>query len=319
MDTKNVVAFCTGGLCNALSCLITATIIAKKLNRVLHVHWLEGYIANDTKLTDLFNIHSQKGGSLVRLLDTTEYVEMCRKGPMLRFSYIETVEFKDHAYNCPLQFLKNYASVEDIVTDLDILISDPILHGFIKPADLALFFETFEIKALHMKKACDLIAASNVERGIHLRGTDILSISGLSLQNIYAFVMDKLNNNNGGNVYICSDDESIEAMFRDNKRIVMHTKEYVTRRDPTQNWYVEANSSHIECARNLEHNGKMYKNFGSFNVVRTTNQVIGGWIDLLTLALLPTMEGFYTSQGSTYFSVAKLLHAYFAELHTLLQ
>ena len=312
-DMKNVVAFCAGGLCNALASLITANTLAKKLNRALYVYWLDGYIANDMKLTDIFNIYSQNGGPLVHIVDAAEHVKMCTKGPMLRLSHMDTPEFKDHKYNCPLQSIHQYSSIQDINTDLDIFIYDPILPAFITPADLSNFFETFSIKPLHMKQASDILAKSNVALGLHLRGTDILSISGHSLRNIYEFVMDKFRFTQGGRIFICSDDENIEAMFRNDTNIVMHKKEYVTRRDPTQHWYVEDSFNHLACATNLEHNGKKYKNFASVNVVRTTNQVIGGWIDLLTLAQVPSIEGFHTSRGSTYFSTAKILHAYFAE------
>jgi predicted SAM-dependent methyltransferase len=312
-DQKKIIAFCTGGLCNALDNLINATILAKKLDRSLCVYWIEGYIANDIGLNDLLDVHNQtEGGLLVKQLTMEEYMKLCTKTQdMLRFCSVDIPDFNDNPNPGSHVRLHQFGSIDEIQTasaNKDIFICEPIIPAYFDPIEnCKLFFETFQIKKSHLKT----IGAfkdnhHGITYGIHVRGTDLLSISGQTLNDIKKFVDDKITKH--GKLFICSDDENVEGAYRDHPFVAMHYKSaYVTRRDESQSWFADAGNDHF----NAEPLIKGLKKYSSYNVVRTKEQVLSGWIDLLTLSQMQKIDGFVTSQTSTYYALARTLQAHF--------
>jgi hypothetical protein len=320
-DSKCVIASCVSGLCNAISTLVISTIVANHLGRPLYVYWIDGFIANDVQLLDIFEISSSNKS---KFLTTEEYGNVCNTTKMIRFCdpHAHELDFKNNIDPGPYLRIFHYNNLNEIseipsIQNHDIYICEPQIPAFIKPGHLKVFFDLFLIKQENLAQVNNFISQHKCTHGIHIRGTDILSMTQYTLDDIKQFVDDMIHKivSNGvtkgtSPVFICSDDENVENMFRDNKLIAMFEKEYVYRRDTNQSWFLHSGSEHINKSKDLEHNGKLYKSFATCNMVRSTKQVIGGWIDLLTLAHLSNIDGFITSQTSTYFAFAKLLHTF---------
>lgn len=318
---KCVIASCVSGMCNALSTLVTSTIVAKHLGRHLHVYWIDGFISNDVQLNDIFNISIHNSATF---LNTEEYGKMCDSTTAIRFCdpYAQESDFKNNAAPGPILRIFNYNNLSDInnietIDERDIFICEPHLAPFVKPSDLKTFFDLFLIKSEHLQIVHNFIYQHQCIMGIHIRGTDILENYQMDLSDIKMFVEHKIAFSNINYLhgtrpfFICSDDSLVEDMFRDNDLVAMMKKEYVVKRDNNQSWLLHSGSlDHVHMAKDLEYNGKLYKPYYCINMVRTKNQVIGAWIDLLTLAHLSQIDGFVTSQGSTYYAFAKIMHEF---------
>ena len=126
---------------------------------------------------------------------------------------------------------------------------------------------------------------------MHVRGTDSLGTSDYS--EITTFFNTMLEDASI-KVFLCTDDEKIDIMFDNKENVVKYpNKVYVEKRDTNLGW--------LDAP-------------GLWNVNRTREQVVGGWIDLITLASMHKVNGFITSRTSTYYHLAQLLHSNKKEL-----
>jgi len=306
-----IVAFCTGGLCNAISGLFVGSWLSKELGVPLCIYWIEGYIALDIGLLDIFDIIDDG----ICMLKEEEFKEVCARGgcDMLRFAP-ELPEFGlCPVYRCrPQRFdikaVGSLASLKEMCTGRDVFLNTCELPAYLMvPEVVEATFERFRFKAEHVERVKRFVTDAGVGKvGVHVRGTDILSISGRNMDDIRRFVAGVKGRFDGA-IFLCSDDEAVEREYVDDDRLRFYPgKVYVCKRDEGLGWYHDAGTKHIGVTETVEFGGKEYKNYSSTNVVRTKEHCIGGWIDLMTLARMDNIVGFVTSGGSTYFRMALL-------------
>lgn len=320
---NKVVAHCTGGLCNALASLIIGCLLSKKMKVPLWVYWIEGYTALDCAVTDLF----ERGEGDVRLMNAAEFEQVMKElGACRRFcGELPELSLSDSYKREPVRHdIRVFGSVDECVRfcqDADVFVCTPEIPGWMVDGDgdgrlhetFDAFFERFKIKDVYMKRVHEFIHEHGIGRvGVHIRGTDILSVTRCGVHDVHDFIKNvKLGCPPDTKIFLCSDDELIETAYRDDDRIVFYRdKKYVCKRDENLGWYHDAGLDHLNCA-SIEYDGKTYKNYSSCNVIRTNEQIRGAWIDLLTLASMEQIVGFVTSNMSTYFKMANLLHRAF--------
>lgn len=321
MPVRRVVAFCTGGMCNALGSLFAGTAVAKKLGLPLHVYWIDGYIALDAHLTDLFDVDED---SCVKLLNETEFKDICTHADMVYISHMALPELHlnpayspENMHSWHMFDTLDQLSSQLAGSDKDVFVHTDVFPQCIMEQLVQTIHDTlswFKLKKEHVDKATGFIADMKCTLGVHIRGTDILHIRNLTHDHIFHFV-DQVKRQLlpvGEKLFLCSDDEVVEQKYRDDPLVCMyHGKSYVKKRDEALSWYHDAGNEHIDKGKELVVDGKSYKNYSSTNVVRTKDQVICGWIDLLTLGHIDNITGFVTSSESTYFKMANYLNTYF--------
>lgn len=332
---REVAVFCTGGLCNALDSLIGGHDIAKRILSEparLIVYWIEGYIANDIEPKDLFDFDfdCDDCASEIRIVTLSEFKQWVADHPdaiTLSHSAIPELIQKSPPPLNPNN-LKDAKQVKDILEDSSNRHRDVIFQIDVLPPWIALscdvntvcasFFNNFKIKHEHLNAARSMIKNNNVSVGVHVRGTDLFSISGKTLADVRQFIAGIVNSKglDKARLFACSDDENVERIIKefedaDHKpRFCMFDKTYVTMRDTKKSWYAE-DQVNPDTQMTIEHGGKEYKQYASTNVVRTHAQIIGAWIDLLALAHCEHLIGFVTSKNSTYFGMGNFLKRYF--------
>lgn len=312
-DSQPIVVFCTGGMCNALNALVSASHLAVKTHRKLWVHWVEGYIANDCALTDLLEVYAP---NRVQLLDATQYATVVsQKDPL------PIVISQDHCIPPELSGMPRAGSATsakyvDLCSFIQTHANRPFVYhcSIILPcipdvtACLKDFFTCFRIRSelLHAAKSFLNEKGPRWPIAVHLRGSDILSMSKYTPEDVKNYVRATLNEYPSEKILICSDDRALEeqATQIDPTRVIHRKKRaYVVQRDSHLAWDHHEGDNHLNSAT-ITYQDKTYKNYSSTNVVRTKEQVIDGFIDLLLLSLTPNTIGFYTSRNSTYYQMA---------------
>jgi hypothetical protein len=323
--TRRMLVFSTGGLCNALDSVIAASYLAEHLKCKMQLYWIEGYIANDIHISDIFTLRADAAES-TELVDETYFQQFLMDHTADSLAVLAHMKLPELG-GLPSKNPKDFGHVHEVVEwanqplnrgkDL-FLITDELPQWITNSYMLSLksFFKRFDMRREYLDAALNFIKKHpGLEAGAHIRGTDLLSVSGTTIEHIKQFAQSLLDTYSADPtcpIFICSDDEQVERTLKEmSPRFVMHPdKDYVRRRDVNASWFHEASNDHLTCDRTIEYGDKTYKNYSSINVVRSKKQILGGWIDLLTLAHMKHIHGFITSRNSTYFLMARLLHHY---------
>lgn len=326
---KPLVVFCAGGMTNAINSVIASADLAARHDLKMFVHWVDGFIANDAKFTDLFALRDDAPPALrPTLIGESRFLSLLsRSRDALRLT---------HKPDMP--------QIRDLPGPPIInpgLLSDPDATGVSTTAADLVYFHVAELPmyvredvSRHFGRFFDIVsfapdvlaeAARQIASfpvpgptiGLHLRGTDILSTKGISPGQVRQFAVDAAMSVRGRDpkrlpLFVATDDKEIRdlvAPYHDLFVLCDHPA-YVTRRDPGASWYQEASSDHINCGE-LRHDGKTYKNFSSVNVYRPASQVKAGLVDLIILSNMEDVATFApTGAQSTYFHFAHFLSLY---------
>lgn len=319
-----VATFCTGGLCNCLDSLIVGRFLSKKLGLPLWVYWVEGYVAMDARLDDILDLVGTEAGD-VRLLSGGEFLDVCKHdvGEMAVLSG-ELEELHLNPATPVRHSVKDFGSTGELVNfcrshnGVFLCTSEIPTYMASNIGEITelfdTFFERFRIKQAHADAVNQFRQETGVGAvGMHVRGTDIMCRYTCTLADVKDFVYSVKELASDTMLFLCSDDKTIEDTFANDEQIALYrNKEYVVKRTDDLSWEHHAGLKHMcDDVPIFEHGGKVYKDYASSNVVRTTKQVVGGWIDLITLASMQNVCGFVTSNESTYYNMALLLNTYF--------
>jgi hypothetical protein len=154
--------------------------------------------------------------------------------------------------------------------------------------------------------------------GLQLRGTDILSLSGYTYDDIYKFALEYasvVKNEKECAIFVATDDENIKnaLSLHPEMFIMCNHNDYVKRVDENKSWFEDAGNDHIHC-NYIYYDNQVFKNFSSINVHRSKQQVVAGMIDLLLLSETEDVQTFSPTQG-TYYIFAKCMWTYKKYLH----
>lgn len=311
--------YCTGGFANAVNSLIAGVRYARSQGMELYVHWVEGYIALDVKLQDIFDVRD----ATINFLNEREFIEMLRgaENALLvthnrQLAHIQGVK-GTLVHTAEISGLPTDLSGRDLVFfHIDAL--PPYVVSDAKQY-YASFFEAFAFKSELQRAASDFLEAihatlgKKVTCGVHIRGTDILAFSGRTHDHVCVFMKNLAERHaNQLPMLVCTDDAEVRRRLESmgNGMFVFYDhKHYVERRDGSIPWSHDEGTDHINC-RTFEHQGKQYKHYSWTNVYRPTGQVLAGVIDIMLLSSMEHLYAYETSSNSTYFKFAHLLQTY---------
>lgn len=308
--------YCTGGLANAVNSLIAGVHYARSHGLELHVHWVEGYIALDVKLKDIFEIKDAS----ISFISEGEFLEMLRgandalilthnhslahiqgvKGKLVHTSHIPGLpsDFGDHdLVFFHIDALPHYVQ------------SDPMPY-------FDAFFSAFAFRRELEDAAREFLEAQAAQIGrpitcgVHVRGTDMLALTGRTHDGVYEAMRSLAERNSDAlPILVCTDDAKVRKRLEEGMGgsfVFYDHDQYVERRDDNLAWCHDEGTDHIHCGA-FEHGGKQYKHYSWTNVYRPTSQVLAGVIDLILLASMQRLHAYETSSGSTFFRFAQLL------------
>jgi predicted SAM-dependent methyltransferase len=308
-----ILVFCTGGFANAIDSVIAAMLFARENKLRVFVHWVEGYTALGARLTDIFDVDADA----VTLVDQDEFSRMLRESKRaLKLTHNASLSHIQAVPGPVIDPRKGNTVIDLEKIDLVFYHVDALPRHVLESSDdyLDAFFQHFRFKTEISKRADDFVREHRPTTGLHLRGTDSLEQHGnVSVRDPldYAEQVAAASDGPSAPVLVCTDDRVIYNALRTDGRFVLYDHaDYVEKRDGGLSWFHDDGTDHINCAT-LVHDGREYKRYSSSNVVRTRDQVIAGVIDLLMMARMVKLEGFRTSSGSTYFTLARLLNQYY--------
>lgn len=312
---RPLLVFCSGGFTNAINSVIASCVFAKQHNLKMFVHWVEGYIALDIHIRDVFDVNED----IVTIVDEPGFERMLKQaGKALIISHNKAVPAVSPATATrinpkPLATLTppniaDYNLVFFHTDALPVFANTNIKHHFDEFFKIMTFKKSITEAAAEIYKS---FGSSPPQVGLHLRGTDILSHSKKTVNDIVQHA-NNVAKRIGKPILVCTDDRAIyESISKDpTKFVIIKHRSYVSKRSESTSWYESSSEDHINCNKML-HDGKTFKQFCSSNVYRPTDQIIAAVIDLLLLSKMQQLESYtLTSSISTYFSFAKLLQNY---------
>lgn len=313
---KDAYIFCTGGFTNAINSIVGILHFAKRMRYRVHILWLEGYIANDICLEDVFDLCTEHQKDLqIEFHNEREFIRRVQHASAVTVACTHNINipclkgFRGHIVDPRIiQTSQQLASITESYQAL--FFHTDMLPPFARQQDfLTSFFDTFKFKESLSQEARSFIIKHDARVALHIRGTDLLSTTSYTLNDIESFARSVASNHTHElPIIICSDDEHVERRLAQFPELfVSRAKKYVTKADDATSWFEDAGTDHIHCGH-MVHQGRIYKQYSSFNVVRTKEQILGGIIDLLILAMVNNIYCFHTSATSTYYSFAKLLN-----------
>lgn len=278
---------CTGGFTNRINSIIIGIFLYKYYPgsiTKLHINW-EPDSQCDANIESLFDI---KDPNLHIVKSTEEFTN--KKIILTKIWRQSRAVYKDQLH-MPFSIVENiynphaFKKAGEIITlikntckDTQLLyVSDPQVPQYVSYIP---FFQTFKFKPHILQK----VNQYNVDIGVHVRGTDILNkfkISMCDIDNYFKNLLAKYNS-----IFVCTDDKQIYDLCKKYNNIKTNNIiNHVEKLSDSQNWY--------------NHYGQDPKSV--FNVYRSENQVVESIIDILTMAKLPNITGFVTSEDSTYY------------------
>lgn len=313
---KDVYIFCTGGFTNAINSIVGVLHFAKRMRYRVHILWLEGYIANDICLQDVFDVTINDPKDQIEFHNEREFMQRVQNAShaMVACTHNTNIPclkgFRGHVIDP--RIVKTAKHLADVTEPYHALFfHTDVLPPFACQRDtVSSFFETFRFKESLIQEAKTFIVGHDARVGLHIRGTDLLSTTNYTMDDIEMFARSIVANHaNELPIVICTDDEHVDARLSQfpDLFVMRGNKSYVKRANESTSWFDDAGTDHIHCGH-MVHQGRIYKQYSSLNVVRTKEQILGGIVDLLILAMLNNIYCFHTSATSTYYSFAKLLN-----------
>jgi hypothetical protein len=271
---KKLIIFCDGGLGNRLGVLIGGILTAQKLNRTPILCWPENTWCG-CSFNNLFDSKYQ-----IINLDINEL-----------FSQHINDKFMIHENQTNLELEQYYPSLDTIdffknIKDKDVIYYHNSIPNYFSQEEILNVLSKFIIKPIIKSKVidfCDKNKINNDTLGIHFRKTDFQSF--LNEDDIY----DVIIKNPSINYFICSDSLETEEKFNILNNVFTYPKNnYVKKLQETGSWN----------DLTIDNEGRQF----NFNVNRSKESVIEGFIDLLILS----KTNIVVESHSTFLKFAKL-------------
>ena len=315
---RPIIVYCTGGFTNAINSLIASVNYARQHHMKIFLYWIDGYVALDSKFTDIFDIVSNY--DLTEITDD-ELVNMLRdiKTPVLKITHNTNITVLNDVEGPVV----NPKHVQDLPNPNDYNMvffhtdEAPFYVQSHVPMHFSQFFKVVSFRKSIIDDAFSYLKSFvNVPKsGLHLRGTDILSTTGFTYDDIINFASTHAQNLKDKELplLICTDDKIIAeriTLLNNPNMIICNHKDYVKKCNDNVSWYHDAGNDHIN-ANKFEVDGKQFKAYSSANVYRSHDQIKAGIIDLILLSNMHRIDCFGPTSGmSTYYKFAKMLQIY---------
>lgn len=270
---KKLIIFCDGGLGNRLGVLIGGILTAQKLNRTPVLCWPENTWCG-CSFNDLF---------------TSEY-EIINLNINDLFSQNVNNKFIIHENQTNLQLEQYYPNLETIklfkdIEDKIVIYYHNSIPNYFPQEEILTILSKFYIKPDIKTKIiefCDKNKINNDTFGIHFRKTDFQSF--LNEDEVHNIIT----NHPETNFFICSDSFETEEKFSILDNVITYPKSY----------YVEKLEEGTWNDTIIDNEGRQF----NFNVNRSKESVIEGFIDLLILS----KTNIIVESHSTFLKFAKL-------------
>lgn len=270
---KKLIIFCDGGLGNRLGVIIGGILTAQKLNRTPILCWPENTWCG-CSLNDLFN---------------SEYETINLNINDLFFQNINN-KFVIHENQTNFQLNQYYPNLENInllskVEDETIIYYHNSIPIYFNQEEILYILNKFKIKSNIKNKIVDFCDRNNISLntlGIHFRKTDFQSF--LNEEETFNYI----ESNPKINFFICSDSFETEEKFSILNNVIIYPKKHYVEKLQEGSWN--------ELTKDNE--GRQF----NFNVNRSKESVIEGFIDLLILS----KTNIVVESHSTFLKFAKL-------------
>lgn len=270
---KKLIIFCDGGLGNRLGVLIGGILVAQKLDRVPTLCWPENNWCG-CHFDDLFSSKYEVVSFSINEL----------------FAQNKSSKFIIHENQTNLHLEQYYPSLDTInrfekIEDETVVYYHNSIPDYFNQDEILDTLAQFNIKPHIKNRVTDFCAEKSISSstlGIHLRKTDFQSF--LNEEETYNYIAS----NSQTNFFICSDSFETEQKFSILSNVIVYPK----------NHYVEKLKEGSWNASITDNEGRHF----NFNVNRSKESVIEGFIDLLILSkTTPIVES-----HSTFLKFAKL-------------
>jgi len=254
---KKLIIFCDGGLGNRLGVLVGGLIVSKTLQRAPVICWPQntwcGCSYKDIFCNDMENIS----------LNINEL-----------FSTFKDSLFLIHENQTNLSLHKQLYPTKEAINNLvgdqisDIIYYHNSIPEFLDKKQVLQTLQNLQIVP-HIQDIVDIFCTqNNIDRsvaGVHLRKTDYNSLIDENQ------VQQYISENPEKRFFVCSDDKETEIKFSKNKNVIIRPKTfYAEKLDIDKSW----------CGHIIDREGRSF----NFNVNRSKDSVIEGFIDLLILS-----------------------------------
>jgi hypothetical protein len=252
---KKLIIFCDGGLGNRLSVLIGGFIFSKKFNRKTIICWPQNNWCG-CGFNDIFDNEET--------VITDNINELFYKNLNNKFFIHENqTDYKIESYYPNLQNYNLLSSNEDE----NLIYYNNSIPDFFSLEEILETLKQFKIKSKIIDKVSNFCNDNNINsetRGIHFRKTDFKNF--LNEDEIYNLISSKPT----VNYFICSDSFETEQKFKSLKNVLIFPK-----------------NNYVEKFKDGGWNDLIKDNEGrefDFNIKRSKDSVIEGFIDLLILS-----------------------------------
>jgi hypothetical protein len=270
---RKLIIFCDGGLGNRLGALIGGILTAQKLNRTPILCWPENTWCG-CSFNDLFDSEYQVINLNINKL----------------FSQYVNNKFIIHENQTNLQLEQCYPSLETInsfkdIEDENVIYYHNSIPNYFSQEEILIILSKFVIKSNIKNNVIEFINKNNINSdtlGIHFRKTDFQSF--LNEEE----TLNHIISNPGINFFICSDSFETEKKFNTLNNVIIYPKNnYVTK-------LKEGSWNDLT----IDNEGRQM----NFNINRSKESVIEGFIDLLILS----KTNIIVESHSTFLKFAKL-------------
>lgn len=269
---RKMYILCDGGLGNRLCSLIGGLITADKLDIIENeILWPETNYCN-CNFNKLFNNQFK-----INNINIDFFLQNNLDKIYLTHLNIEYLNQFKYVFPHCLESLEKIKNMKQ-----DILYSHCSFSKYISKEEIINKLKILKINKEIRLKVYDFCEKNKIDNnviGIHLRRTDFKYDINDNQK-----IIDIINNNQKKRFFICSDDKKTEELFKKFKNVVLKDKySYVEKLNKDKNW-----------VDNFNEKGTLIK----YNVKRTEDAVIEGFIDMLILSR--TNLDIYKSVGSFY-------------------
>lgn len=298
MTLKYIISISGGGLANCLGSLFAGSFLAKRYDINYRFIW-NNTIVNDISYRKLFkNVKAEH----MQLSELNKFVDENINNITIITGQVFPEYWKDK--NIPIYTCENFrhdsvtlSFIDNLDTEILIIGSCTVPKWAKNSNAIESFFEFFPPKYEFFNDPMSKIA-------IHVRGTDMFEIFGLTYRDVLPYVLKIRENHPNASILIYTDDKDVKNNLSENGFLISSAnfvEKWDEKRDfNKQEWY--------ETKTILIKNEKEYDISGQTNVFRSEKQVLGAFKDLFALAQSQVLYGFVTSRQSTFFELSSFLN-----------